>query len=420
MLASRRSDRLFVVPMFLLGVCSAIGYLDTRTPIGGGGETVAIALSLTRTGTYGNPFLTLPTGPTAAIVPGYPLFLAFNMALFGIDFHKGVSVVMFALHGLHPVLLLLCAKRAFGSIRPGVWAGGLGTLLPVFRFLPAWDSMMTADGLMLFYLLFSRANGENPGTARVIGPGFLAGALVLLNASSALVIIAFLALDCTRRASWPAVRGAVGILGISGLCLLPWIIRNERVLGSAVVKDNFGFTAYASNNDCAQPALNQMFRCLQEHHGHGSRAEAEVIVQKGEIAYDQYRFGSALEWVRSHPRRFATLTALRVIAFWMPDPSGGPFHWSVWPVTLLSALGLWRLTQMKQPIASEMALVFLIYPLMYYLIVADTRYRYPIMWLSLLAAGFACDHLWNSLKQGRRRSAVAPGAAPKEIAAASR
>src|SRR5579864_1624336 len=136
---SRRFERLLVVSMFLLGVISAIGYLGTREPIGGGGETVAIAQSLTRTGTYGNPFLTLPTGPTAAIVPGYPLFLALNMALFGGYSHKVVAMAMFALHGLHPVLILFCARRAFGSIWPGVWAGLLGTMLPVFRFLPAWD-----------------------------------------------------------------------------------------------------------------------------------------------------------------------------------------------------------------------------------------------------------------------------------------
>ena len=106
-------ERLLIAPMFVLGVFSAIGYLGTRTPIGGGGETVAIAQSLTRTGTYGNPFLTMPTGPTAVIVPGYPLFLALNMALFGSDFHKAVSVVMFALHGLHPVLLLFFQSTSY-------------------------------------------------------------------------------------------------------------------------------------------------------------------------------------------------------------------------------------------------------------------------------------------------------------------
>ena len=103
---------------------------------------------------------------------------------------------------------------------------------------------------------------------------------------------------------------------------------------------------------------------------------------------------------------------LRVVAFWMPHPGGGPFHWSVWPITILSVVGLWRLIQMKHRIAFEMALVFLSYPLMYYVIVADTRYRYPIMWLSLLAAGFICDRWYDGLTRRRGRYAIEPDAEP--------
>src|SRR5581483_4147002 len=194
------------------------------------------------------------------------------------------------------------------------------------------------------------------------------------------------------------VRSAVTVLAIAGLCMLPWVIRNERVLGSPVVKDNFGFTAYASNNDCAQPALDQMFDCYQAHHAHGSRVEARLILEKGEVAYDRYRLGSTLDWVRSHPGRFAALTALRVLAFWLPFPNGGAYHWSLWIETLLSAVGMWWLLKVKYPIAWEMVGIFVIYPLMYYVIVADTRYRYPILWLSLLAAGFACDQCWQRIR----------------------
>jgi hypothetical protein len=409
---SRNSEKLLLGSVFVLGVFSTIAYLRVTSPIGGGGETVAIAQNLVRTGTYGNPFiLTLPTGPTAAIVPGYPLFLALNIWLFGESFRQAVAVATFALHGLHPVLILLCARRAFGNLRPGIWAAAMTTLLPVFRFLPAWESMITADGLMLFYLLMTGSPQDRIGTRRLFGLGLLGGALLLLNASALLVIGALLSLRCARQGRWPAVRNAMAVVAIAGMCVLPWVARNERVLGAGVVKDNFGFTAYASNNDCAEPALDQMFQCYQEHHPHGSRAEAQLMATQGEVAYDHYRLLSAMAWARQHPERFAALTVLRIVAFWMPLPSGGPFHWSVWVVTILSAAGLWQLIRLRVPIGFDMAAIFLIYPLMYYVIVAGTRYRYPIMWLSLLAAGFACDRLWSRMMHrwpdGRKAAPVA-------------
>ncbi|HLK46795.1 MAG TPA: hypothetical protein VKT49_01595 [Bryobacteraceae bacterium] len=404
---SRNAEKLLLAGVFVLGVFSAVAYLRAPSPIGGGGETVAIAQNLVRTGTYGNPFiLTLPTGPTAAIVPGYPLFVALNMILFGESFRQAVAIATFVLHGFHPVLILLCARRAFGNLRPGIWAAALAILLPVFRFLPAWESMITADGLMLFYLLLIGSPHYLIGTRRLFGLGLLGGALLLLNASSLLVIGALLILRCVRQGCWPAVRNVLAVLAIAGMCVLPWVARNERVLGAGVVKDNFGFTAYASNNDCAEPALDQMFQCYQTHHPHGSVAEAQLMAEHGEVAYDRYRLQSAMAWARQHPERFAALTALRIVAFWMPLPSGGPFHWSLWVVTILSIPGLWRLIRLRLPIAFEMVAIFLVYPLMYYVIVAGTRYRYPILWLSLLAAGFTCDWLWSSLRHRIARTFV--------------
>ena len=40
------------------------------------------------------------------------------------------------------------------------------------------------------------------------------------------------------------------------------------------------------------------------------------------------------------------------------------------------------------PLTVFLAAVWLLYPLMYYVVVSSDRYRYPILWTSLLAAGF--------------------------------
>ena len=62
----------------------------------------------------------------------------------------------------------------------------------------------------------------------------------------------------------------------------------------------------------------------------------------------------------------------------------------VWLITGLSVPGLvlmaWRCER-----ATYFLAVLLVYPLMYYVVVTDMRYRYPILWISALAAGYAAS-----------------------------
>ena len=53
------------------------------------------------------------------------------------------------------------------------------------------------------------------------------------------------------------------------------------------------------------------------------------------------------------------------------------------------------------------------YPLMYYIVIADVRFRYPVLWLSLLPAGYFLAYLADA---GQRRPSEdeAPVAAVSE------
>jgi hypothetical protein len=42
----------------------------------------------------------------------------------------------------------------------------------------------------------------------------------------------------------------------------------------------------------------------------------------------------------------------------------------------------------REAVTGFIAFVLFIYPLMYYVVVSDVRYRYPVLWLSFLAAGY--------------------------------
>jgi len=48
---------------------------------------------------------------------------------------------------------------------------------------------------------------------------------------------------------------------------------------------------------------------------------------------------------------------------------------------------------LREPIVLFMLGVLAIYPVMYYVVVSDARYRYPVLWISLLAAGYCIDQV---------------------------
>jgi hypothetical protein len=60
----------------------------------------------------------------------------------------------------------------------------------------------------------------------------------------------------------------------------------------------------------------------------------------------------------------------------------------IWLATALSIPGLIVMARRREPVILFVAAVLLIYPLAYYFVVTDVRYRYPVLWLSLLPAGY--------------------------------
>ena len=70
-------------------------------------------------------------------------------------------------------------------------------------------------------------------------------------------------------------------------------------------------------------------------------------------------------------------------------------------VTVLSAAGLGLMWRRGRSAALVFSGVFALYPVVFYIAVADMRYRFPIVWLSALAVGylgFVC------LETARRRT----------------
>jgi len=289
-----------------------------------------------------------------------------------------------------------------GALAPGIIGGGLS--IATSRLIPPWESNYTQLGLILFCLLTARLvrsrgyrilTGAAAGIA--LGVLFLLSQVVLLFA---IAWIGFLLISQPSRGRG-ALRFLTALAVTAILVNLPWLIRNYGLWGEFVSRTNLGQTLYASNNNCAEPSLSRemLSGCHPATHPESSAIEAAILQSIGEPAYDRLKTAQALQWMRSHPRRFFRLTGARIAEFWFPPVLPPRYSvYMIWAVTILSIPGFVLMFLRRIPVAFFIGTVFLIFPLLYYVVVSDIRYRVPILWLSSLSAGYFLSASWQRFR----------------------
>ncbi len=381
------------------GTLSALVYYRLFPPaVTGGAEPWSVAQSLLRNGTFANPFDQAMTGPTAHLAPLLPFQLALFIRWFGNLGIPAMFACMFLAHGIHAALLPRVSQALLGRLQPGLIAAVIAIALPIFKIEPVWENMYSAAAIVAFCLLARRLRGAADG----LWSGLAAGLLLLLNPSLLTIVGCWLVYSLWI--GWPGVRGfwrfGVGFAAACLLVILPWEVRNYRELGGITfIRDNLGLELYAANNDCAQPTLaeNLANGCQKRMHPISSATEVAEVARLGELAYNRDRQHQAVQWMASHPQRFAYLLSGRFLFFWFPSGS-------IWieVVTGLSLVGLGLALGQRQKMAWFAAAVFVLYPLTYYMVQASVRFRYPILWLSLLLAGYLLDRVYTAFRPSHK------------------
>jgi hypothetical protein len=131
----------------------------------------------------------------------------------------------------------------------------------------------------------------------------------------------------------------------------------------------------------------------------------QQIGKMGEYQFNEMQLHQALVWITQHPKRFALLTAQRFVLFWFPVKGLAPFRRFppvVWVTTLFSFFGLVRLCNRNWQAAWCLGGTMLIYPIVYYIVQFEPRYRDPITWISLLLAGYGMTELFARTALFRR------------------
>jgi hypothetical protein len=399
---AKRNEEISLALFALAGLIGLVGR-SSVLPFGPGYEMVAIAENLARAGAFANPLMSIQSGPSAVAPPLYPIFLAALMKVISVPaiLLWTVSLIGILANALTAALLPRLSLMLFED----VWPGAVASLFWLFsaQLFPAWDANITVP-LLLFFCLFSGSTSDRSGFIRDgFVAGLLAGILFLLNPMTLLIFVPWLGhLVVSQKASLKrTVQYCCVVLATVVLVATPWIARNYLVFGKPVVRTGLGLNVYFSNNDCSGTNLYDDLHsgCATVYQPNYNLGEAQAFRDLGEFNYDRTRLAAAEEWMRSHPDRFIQLTFSRVGAFWFPGTFEHPFKAAtIWLFTLLSIPGLVFMARRRVPFAGLALFVLFEYPLVYYVIVCDVRYRYPVLWLSLLPAGYFMVWLWQRIR----------------------
>jgi 4-amino-4-deoxy-L-arabinose transferase-like glycosyltransferase len=245
--------------------------------------------------------------------PGFPFFLAFCFLVFGV---KGwvpllANILLFA--GTLVVVFRLGSR--IGGSRSGKLAALLLVPWPTFVMIAGFSGKepLLVLLLCLILLVFARVLETRSSLARiglVVLVGSLLAAASLTQPSFLLFVLVLLVYDliCTGRALPVAGRFSLAVLSMS-LVILPWTFRNHRVLGAWIpVSTNGGDVLYRANNPLATG---------------GYTARGEVNLDGlDEVSRGRVGFRLGLEWIRSHPGRFAALAVRKQVLFLGDDGQG--------------------------------------------------------------------------------------------------
>jgi hypothetical protein len=364
-------------------------------------ETGNIAYALANGQGFSSPFRN-DTGPTAWLVPVYPLLLAGIFRVFGAFGIPALNAavflnILFSTATCVPVFYI--GKRyagvTVGPLAAWMWAVHPAAIMVPFEWI--WDTSLSA--LLAALLLWATLCVANSQRLRGwLGYGLFWGFSLMANAALGSLLLPWLAWAAFQRNKehfglsvpaklrafhyWqgPALTAAMAIL-----CCVPWTVRNYVQFHRLIpLRSNFSFELWSGNNNIFDPHTGNAMTRITVY------GEARQYTQLGETAYMQDKWRKATLFIRTHPQLELKLMLARIISTWL-----GTQHpvtdfmvtdsWLVRVVFLTNALlllgtigGTFFLYRRRHPLAFPLAVAPIIFPIVYYITHTSLRYRHPL------------------------------------------
>ncbi len=319
----------------------------------------------------------------AAFPPLYPLFLA-GFLWAGFPLFTTARVFQALLGAFSCLLIGGGSRRAFAGLGERVSRGAgflAAALLAVYPIAVIYPARLMTENLLIFLLpaaVFSLLKSVSSPRALLwillggvlLGLGTLARPTLLPFVVMAVIWLCFV--PAGRRGFF--VRAGVLLAGFI-LVILPWQVRNYRVLGAVVpVTTAAGANLYIANNPAAIGGSMGYRYLMREGVFHLGEEEDE-------LAYNRHYRDRAFQFIRDNPGRFFSLSLRRLIWFYHLDYHyRGPivlvviFHLML----LLAAIGAWTARRAWR-MALLPALAILNFTLVHMVFLSEGRYRLPLI-----------------------------------------
>jgi hypothetical protein len=375
--------------------------IDSAAMLTEGYEAVGVAQSLARGNGFAAPWP--GAGPTAWLTPVMPAMLAADMRVFGL--HSRATLIAFVIFNELPsALTIFPVFFAARRIADGLIPGGPGA--DRIAALAAWLLVLnpaaglaackfiwytTLSGLLGALLLWATlAVRDSESRAAWIEYGLLWGAELMTHPSFLVWMpVAILWLVWPRLGSKPLTLPALaGLTAV--LCCVPWTVRNFAVFHHFVpLRTNFGFELWRYNHGGIP------------FHPNSDAVERDAFSSLGEYEYTKEKQHEALIWINAHPAAYLLETALRVMRFWFDRAHPlsnfvrlGQWFWKAkfLYICALFVMMLWGLITIRRKRREYfwlLASVPAIFPLVYYLALAQEFHRFPIDPVLAIIAAFA-------------------------------
>ena len=378
-------------------------------------ETGSVALALSQGQGFSSPFRN-NTGPTAWLVPVYPLLLSFVFRVFGpMNLHSFAAIVSLniAFSTLTCIPIFYIGQRLGGRAVANL-AAWLWVLLPNAIMIPfewIWDTSLSAF-LVALLLYFTLSVATSRKLRAWLAYGALWGVSLLTNASIGALLFPWIGWAFYRQSKLTTTsetpetnnpsrsakptnahplrnlstwRGPLLSLALAVLCCLPWTVRNYVQFHKLIpLRSNFPFEFWSGNNSIFDPSGGSVMARITQ------AAEVRQYKQLGETAFMADKWRTAKEFVRTHPRFEVQLTRDRLITTWFctKTPIADFLETDSWLIRIIllynailfvgTVAGIFVLARHRSIFAFPLAAAPLFFPLVYYITHVSLRLRHPL------------------------------------------
>lgn len=332
---------------------------------------------------------------------GYPMFVLIPVAHIFDDLVIGARFANVTI-GLGVVALCYLIARAIGL---GVW-GRLSAAAIYAVYLPAgvYSVYVAKEGLLTLLILslvyFTIKLARQIKISYSLLAAFVVAGIALVGNAGLSLLASLIVGVCLSNATPMRRAGAFFITGaVSVALLIPWVQRNQMLVGAPVLNTNGGFNFYLGNNPNATGYFMSVADTPIGTEWKKMRAEL------GEVEASSSLKGMAIRWIVSNPFQFVELMFKKAVYFWWPplhDGEGGGggiekivrFLWLIQFLVLVAlAVGSFFVAWPVDRDKLLFGLMLLSYTGVHMVFYVIYRYREPIMPVVAICAAVLLDSL---------------------------